>query len=251
MRAPCSGADAQFAPAGTDLQHTATRSDPSRVEQPVDLAPLRVGQPCRVAGQLEQRAGIGHRLVEEHGEQFVGEVVVLGDVAPGLRGLLCCEAEAERRRSAEAVAAQRNQVGHRLGELGEQPGEVVGTPFAGHIGLAEADQAVAADPAGHRLRPVNHHRRQRRVGGADDRAVRVDQPHRQPCRRAAEQPVGDRPRHGAQRPIGNAGHIRPTLGIDCGADCSGDVDAHSCSTLSHSSLDRGTTGTRRSHSVMP
>ena len=72
--------------------------------QPVPISSTRLPGPTRAAsssrsilrrcasarsavgrGQLvEQRAGVGHRLVEELGEQFVGQVVVLGDVVPGL-----------------------------------------------------------------------------------------------------------------------------------------------------------------------
>ena len=71
-------------------------------------------------------------------------------------------------------------------------------PFAGHVGLAEADQAVAADPAGQRVRLVDHQRRNGRIGRADHRAVGVDQSQRQARRRAAQQPVGDRRRRRAR-----------------------------------------------------
>ena len=87
LRASRRRPDAQFAPARADFEHSAARPDARGVEESVDLAPLGLGEArCLAGGQaVEQRAGVRHGLVEELGEQVVGQVVVLGDVEPRLR----------------------------------------------------------------------------------------------------------------------------------------------------------------------
>ncbi len=78
------GAQSQFAPAGADLQQPGARADPAQVQEPVDLAVLRGGQPLPVTGEpVEDRGGIAHGVVEEGREQAVGQVVVAVDVLPG------------------------------------------------------------------------------------------------------------------------------------------------------------------------
>ena len=164
------GADAQFAPAGADLEHSAAVPDARGVEKPVDLAPLGVGEAC-LAGRkaAEQRTGVRHGVVEELGEQVVGQVVVLGDVAPRLPAAVVVRTRlANHGEGPKALQDRRNQFGEPLGELGEQTREIVGAPVAGHVRLAEADEPVAPHPADHRVGPVHEHRRQCRVGGADD-----------------------------------------------------------------------------------
>ena len=148
----------------------------------------------------------------------------------------------------------RNEVGDRFGELGEQTGEIARAPVAGHVGLAEADQAVAADPPNHRVGTVNDHRRQRRVGGADHRAVGVDAARNRQARCCtAEQPIRDRAGRDADRPARDARHVGPSVGVDRRAR---EFPARSMLTTvrpfpGRRLLVRGTTGTRRSQSVMP
>ena len=80
-RTPVGGPERQFSPAGANFQEPASRTYANSVEEPVDLAPLRDGE--GVPRALEQCGGVGHRLIEEQGEQVVRQVVVPGYVAPG------------------------------------------------------------------------------------------------------------------------------------------------------------------------
>ena len=117
---------AQFAPAGADLQYPAARADARGVQQAVDLASLRVGQVGRRGRQrVEQRARIRHRFVEELGEQIVGQVVVLGDVAARLGSALVVRTRmADRRKRPKPLQRRRDQLGQPLRELGEHTSEV-------------------------------------------------------------------------------------------------------------------------------
>jgi hypothetical protein len=150
------------------------------VKQAIDLASLRVGKVGRGSRpSVEQRTRVRHGFVEELGEQVIGQVVVLGDIA----ARLCSAIVLGTRRPHHCQVPKSlqdgwNQLGYGLSELVEQADGVVGAPVACHVGLAESDQAVAAEPASEGFWTVDHHRRQCRVGGADDRAVRIGQPHR-------------------------------------------------------------------------
>ena len=181
--------DAQLTPAGADLQHAAAGADLRGVEQAVDLAPLGVGQ-LRSGGRqgVEEGAGVGQRLVEELPEQLIGQIVVLGDVLTSLFAVVELRTRlADNGDRPEPLKRPGNEVVHRPRELGEHTRQVVGAPLARHVGLAETDEAVAADPSRQRVGAMNHHRRQCRVCGADDRAVGIDHAQRQARRGIAEQ----------------------------------------------------------------
>ena len=202
---------------------------------------------------VEQRARVCHCVVEEFGEQLVRQIVVVGDVASGLYSAVVLRPRvANHRQRPEPLQRRGNQFDETLRELGEKANQIIGVPVTRHVGLAETNQAVAAHPADQRLRPVDHHRRQCRVGGADHRAVGVDHANRQSRGRTTKQPVGDRGRRGIHRAAGNPRYRRPSIGIDCRRGGSPKIDAHSWPTLSFSTVSvRGTMGTRRSHNVMP
>ncbi len=57
--APRRGADAQFAPAGADLEHSAARPDARGIEEPVDLSALCVGESV-----TRRRAGLSNSALE-------------------------------------------------------------------------------------------------------------------------------------------------------------------------------------------
>ena len=254
VRATLGGAHAQFAPTGSDFEHPAARADVRGVEQPVDLAPLAGGQVVVGRRQLvEQCARVRHRLVEELGEQLVGQVVVLGDVAPGLRTAVVLRSRrAHHGERAKPLQRRRNQIAQSFGELGEHARQVVGVPVAGHVGLAETDQPVAADPADEGLRPVNRHGGQSRICGADDDAIGIDEPHRQPCRRPPQQPVGDQTRNALSGPSGTCA----SAGQRSESIVAVTVPARSMLTVARPSPSRrfrcaARRGRRRSHSVMP
>ena len=203
------------------------------------------------AGELvEQRARVCHGLVEEFGEQLVRQVVVVGDVAPGLREAVVLRARVPHHRERpEPLQRRGNEFDEALGELGEHAGQIVGVPVACHVGLAEADQAVAADPAHQRVRPVDDHRRQCRIGGADHRAVGVHAP--EPAAAPPhDETTGPRPRP-SRRSAGLQARWPPPA-IDRNRLRVAMVPARSMVTVGRPSplstvSARGTTGTRRSH----
>ena len=213
MCAPLCGAQAQFAPTGTDFEHPAARADAGRVQQSVDLAPLR-GRPGRRGMPAARRTARSSMSLSRRGIRRTARST--GRSARRRcagRALGCCAvmrgcrttASGRNRCSAGGISSTR-----RLANSVSTPDQVVGVPVAGHVGLAEADQAVAADPAHERVRPVHDHRGQCRIGGADHRTVGVHHPNRQPRRRTTKQPVGDRGRQrcsaGRQARCATAGH---------------------------------------------
>ena len=72
------GEGREAAPAAADLEHAIAGLEPELVADPLILAPLRVCE--RLVRPLEDRARVGHRLVEHQREEIVPEVVVVGDV---------------------------------------------------------------------------------------------------------------------------------------------------------------------------
>ena len=186
-------------------------SDAGLVQQPVDLGLLRGGQavpgnaPQRLAALREERAGVRHGVVQERGEELVGEVVVPGDVGAGV--LLRVPFLARLARKVEAAQfLQRlgHQRPHPGGEDLHHGGEVIGVPVPGHVGLAQADQAAVAEPGGEGLRTVHGHDRVRRVpsarvrrGLAQDGAVGVADFQRKPAHGGLED--------GVRGPAGHAG----------------------------------------------
>ena len=129
---------------------------PRGVEQAVDLAPLGVGEVGRGRGQrVEQRAGVGHasRRGTRRTVRWTGRSARRCCGAP-VRG--CCAGNAGWRTTAigpqvvAAIGGTRSAID--VGELGQHADEVVRAPLARHVGLAESDQAVAADPRRQRAR---------------------------------------------------------------------------------------------------
>ena len=188
--------------------------DAGRIEQPVDLAVLCHGRdPPRlpgVSGTARSSRSSSRRGTRRTG-RWTGRSARRCCAGPGR----CCYVAV---RGWRTTASGRNRCSRggmssarRLRELSEQTGGVGGAPVAGHVGLAEADQAEAADAANQRIGTVHHHGRQRRIGGADDRSVGIDHPDRQPGRRAPEQPVGDGAGGGAHRSVGHPCHGGPAL----------------------------------------
>ncbi len=142
------GADGQLAPSGADLQEPGALGDPGGVQQPVDLAVLGGGQQVVLGGEAaEDGGGVGERLVEEEGEQLVGQVVVVADVVPGaLGGVELRRGPAQRPEAAQPLEGAGHEVGGVVGEHGQHADEVGCVPLPGHVGLAEADEPARADP---------------------------------------------------------------------------------------------------------
>ena len=71
----------EAAPAGADLEHVVVRPDARGVGERAVLGLLRLGE--RRLRRLEERAGVGHRVVQPEREERVAEVVVRVHVALG------------------------------------------------------------------------------------------------------------------------------------------------------------------------
>ena len=81
-RAPYSPAatSREAPPAAADLEHVVVGAELELLADAAAASALGVRERLVVA--LEDRARVGHRLVEEEREEVVAEVVVVGDVAP-------------------------------------------------------------------------------------------------------------------------------------------------------------------------
>ena len=200
------GADRERAPAGPDLEHLRAEPHVRVVEQPVDLARLRLLQ--RVA-RLEPRARVGHRLVEEQREEFVRQVVVPRDVAPRAGDRV-----ALTRRLVlhvvppQSLHPQRHEHRDPLREGHEHRGGVVGVPVVGHERLAEAHQTERAD-ASEEVVAADPHQRRSGPAAADDDAVGQHDAHVERPDRTVEQRAGDR---GVDRATGRGPEPGPGSG---------------------------------------
>ena len=175
-RAAMGGPDRELAPAGADLEEPGAGADARAVEEPFDLADLglrqRLGRglasgrdrhqmPVMLADRgVEQRGRVAERLVEEGREQVVGEVVVVGDVVAAVGGRAALRPRRPRHHEGAGLLQRRRDEGRQVGgQHRQEAGEVVGVPGLGHVGLAEADQAVAAQPGEELVGPAHGHRR--------------------------------------------------------------------------------------------
>ena len=93
--------DRHAAPSGADLEQTIAGPDSGQVGHRPVFAGLCLGE--RVAG-LEDRAGVGHGLVEEQREQLVGEVVVAAGCCSNARSTVLRSLEAGGARTGAAAA---------------------------------------------------------------------------------------------------------------------------------------------------
>ena len=115
-----------------------------------------------------------------------------------LRSVLRCRPRrcGARRARAAAAAARGPGAACSAASTVRKPAEVVGVPGAGQVGLAEADQAVAAEPGEELVGPVRPSSPGRPAdAGAPSRSPSSSR--RSPASRrtaAAEQPAGDRGR---------------------------------------------------------
>ena len=135
-----------------------------------------------------------------------GQVVVAADVAPGaLDGLHVVRRLAAHGQRAQPLQPGRHEVVDMSGEDGEQPGQVGAVPVAGHVGLAEPDQAAGTEAAEELPRPVQDHDRGGRILRAEQPAVRQPDPQRQLGYRGSEQGARHGRAHGRARRHGDIG----------------------------------------------
>ena len=147
------GADGKRSPPRSDLQHAGAGLDAREVEDAVDLAQLCLLQPGGRRDRfavVEPGAGVGHRRVQEGGEEVVAEVVVGGDVGSrAVEGVLVVAGDAPVDEDTQPLQGRGNQGGQPRGEGCQQVGQVgagPGPPVPGHVGLTEPDLRVAAQP---------------------------------------------------------------------------------------------------------
>ncbi len=119
----------------------------------------QLGPGCGQA--IEQRARVRHGLVEELDEQIAGHIVVVrGDVAlhlfPAESRHVRLSADPERFEPAQSA---RDEVVQRRRQDGQHRDQICRLPFAGHVGLAEADESMASHPARQPVRIVDGQRR--------------------------------------------------------------------------------------------
>ena len=126
---------------------------PARSRIPSIFAQLCLLEPDRGLHGLalvEPRRGVGHRRVQEGGEQVVAQVVVSGDVAARtIKGVLLVMRDGPVGEDTQPLQGRRNQGGQPRDEGCQQVGQVgagPGSPVPGHVGLTEPDLGVAAQP---------------------------------------------------------------------------------------------------------
>ena len=93
----------------------------------------------------EDRAGIGHRLVKEQGEEIVAQIVVRGDVPPASRGRIAPQQVGDPPQRAEQSgrpALHRRGNGRVLAENAHQSHQVVARPPSAKVCLRRAETAV-------------------------------------------------------------------------------------------------------------
>ena len=214
----CAGPDRQLAPAGADLEQPGSWSHSRLVEQPVDLAPLRLAEDPvgrdrgTVSGGLEQGRGVRHGLVEEQGEELVGQVIVVADVAA--RAVPCLFVRGRvpaDRQPAHLLQRWRHEVADVHGEDGQQAGQVRAVPVAGQVGLAEPDEPAGAKPGEEGGRVVHHHDRRAERPGTEATAAGQPDPDGKPGHRRVEQDAGDLP---AYRRSAYRRDVRPPVRVD-------------------------------------
>ena len=209
------GPDRQLTPAGTDLQQPGSRVHPAwsssrsilrRCACASSPRLVRLIGTARPAVVVEQGRGVGHGLVEEQGEELVGQVVVSADVAArAVPGLVVNRRLPAHGHPAQPLQRRRHQVADVRGEDGQQAGQVRRIPLAGQVGLAEPDQAAGTEPGVESGWVVQHHDRRAERPGAEIPATG------QPTRTGAghgrpEQRAGDLPRAADPCTAATSGH---------------------------------------------
>ena len=148
-----SGMHAEAAPTASNFQD-AVGGDEAQAFAELVVFPA-LGGFERLVGGFEIRAGVGHGSIEPELEEFVAEIVVLADV-------FSAHAAAVRPAHVEGAVGGIEQI-EKAGSTGlarlkglcvvgvqDEPcddlGEVVGRPFASHIGFGETNRAVEDTP---------------------------------------------------------------------------------------------------------
>jgi hypothetical protein len=167
------GVERKAPPAAADVEHTIARLQRQLLADQLELLLLRLLQRLRAAG--EERAAVGHRLVEEQREEVVRHVVVVAD---GARVALLVVAATARdelrggapRREREAAGPQRREseprsragVRHGRAPALEDPHDavdVVELEVTGGVGAPKAELPGRAERVGDGGRRTDDERR--------------------------------------------------------------------------------------------
>ena len=145
---------------------------------------------------VEQRARVRHRLVEELGEQVVGQVVVLGDVAARLRSAVVLRPRlAYHRERPKSLQRRGNQVVDGFREFGEQARRGRRSSSRPPCRTRRTRSVRSGRPGG----PT-------RSGGGSPWSAASGRRRRRPCRRGTPAAPA-----GAPRPAGTGGRRSPAL----------------------------------------
>ena len=166
--------DGEAAPAAADVQHShRPASDPSLRGDQIEFCPLSILE--RLRAPREDRAAVGHRLVEEEREELVADVVVVADRAAS-RSMLW-RSPPGRARGSDAgesrPAPPRRQRGEHQADAVDRPASAAAPsrrpprtrrrgrrrPVALDVGATQAQLAGSAQEVGERGRPPDEERR--------------------------------------------------------------------------------------------
>ncbi len=153
------GVDRQASPAAADVEHALAGLQLELAADQLQLGALGVLQGLRP--WLEQRTAVGHRLVQEQGEELVRDVVVVADglrvaalrvPAPPARAKLgggrlrpAMEARGPQRRRSESQSLREAERGRvPAAEQRDHPVQVVDIDFPANVGATEPELAGGA-----------------------------------------------------------------------------------------------------------
>ncbi len=130
-------------PARADLEEPVAGREPGHPGDAFELRPRRVRQSR--SGSVEDRAGIGHRVVEDAPEEFVADVVVRAHVPEVARRVGAVHARDRVDERAQCTVDAILSVVERLQAVQREPqeaGEIVGVPPPVGVRLAQPDAPV-------------------------------------------------------------------------------------------------------------
>ena len=225
--------DRHAAPAGADLEHVVARADAGQVAASGRTS-AAARRPASRPARTRRRSRSWSRPGTARTARSTGRSGGRCWRGAGGRVPLACAARSGSYDAAQPLQRPRHQLRQPLGERRQHPGQVVGVPLAGHVGLAEADLAGAAEAVEEGVRPDLHARRARLP--AQRLPVRARSPP------AARSPAAERVRTAARAIRARAGrrggggivergHPTPPCGVWSGRRTRGTPRSHSLTPL--------------------
>lgn len=143
----------EAAPAASDFQDSVGGEKMEAFAEFVVFPALRDFE--RLVDRLKIRTGIGHGVIEPELKEFVTEIVVLADVFPAhgaavrsaqVEGAVDGIEQIEKTRATGLARLQSLCVVGVQDEPSDDLGEIVGRPFAGHVGFGKTNGTVEDTP---------------------------------------------------------------------------------------------------------